>query len=196
VLFFRELGFALDEIRLILEDPSYARSEALARQKSLLEEKTERLLAMINAIDRSLVAKEQGVNMTDEEKLKVFGDFDPDEHEAEVQERWGGTDEYAESRTRTKDYTKGEWEKINAEAAEIYAEFVALMPDGADTLAARDAVARHRQHISRWYYPCKPEIHAGLGQMYMADDRFRQNIDKTAEGLAAFMADSFEALYS
>lgn len=196
VMFFRELDFSLEDIRDILDQSTYRRTEALQRQRALLEAKAERILTMIDAVERSITAEQRGVTMTNEEKLEVFGDFDPAEHEAEAKQRWGGTDEFTQSVNRTKNYTKQDWEAINAENTEIYEQFVGLMPDGAGSPEAREVVERHRQHISRWYYECSTEVHAGLGQMYVADQRFTTNIDKTADGLAAFMAEAFEAVYS
>jgi len=196
VMFFRELDFSLEDIRAILDQPTYERTDALHRQRDLLEAKAGLILNLIDAVERSIAAEQEGAPMTNEEKLEVFGDFDPSEHEAEVEQRWGATVEYAQSIKRTKDYGKADWEIINAENAEIYAQFVGLMPAGAKTPEARDVVERHRQHISRWYYDCSPQIHAGLGQMYIADERFTENIDKTAEGLAAFMAEAFAAAYA
>lgn len=196
VLFFRELDFGLEDIRAILDQPTYERTQALHHQRSLLKGKADRIRSLIDAIERSIESEQQGATMTNEEKLEVFGDFDPAEHEAEAEQRWGGTDEYAQSRKRTSDYTKADWDIINAENGEIYAEFVNLMPHGAGTHEARELVERHRQHISRWYYECSPQVHAGLGQMYVADQRFTDNIDKTAVGLAAFMAEAFAAAYA
>ena len=118
--------------------------------------------------------------MTNEEMLDVFGDFDPAEHAAEAEERWGGTDAYRESVTRTAAYTKDDWTTISREADAINAGFLELMAAGdpADGEAAAALVDRHRAHITKWFYECTPEIHRGLGEMYSADPRFRKNIDK------------------
>ena len=196
VLLFRELGFPLDEIRKIVESPSYQRQGALLRHKGMLENKVERLLEVIDAVARSIDQQGKGSTMTKEEKLKVFGDFDPSEHEGEAEERWGGTDEYTDSVRRTKDYTAADWETINAENDEIYAGFVAIMDSDIDSDEVKALVERHRQHISRWYYECTPEIHAGLGQMYVADPRFTKNIDKTQDGLAAYLSAAIAAAYA
>ena len=196
VLLFRELGFSLDQIREIVESSRYQRQEALLHHKGMLEGKVERLLEVINAVQRSIDEPMKGNTMTKEEKLQVFGDFDPSEHEEEAKERWGGSDAYTDSVRRTKDYTAADWETINAENAEIYAGFVAIMDSdpGSDTAIA--LVERHRRHISRWYYECTPEIHAGLGQMYVADPRFARNIDKTQDGLAAYLSAAIAAAYA
>ena len=107
--------------------------------------------------------------MSAEEKLSVFGDFDPSEHEEEAERRWGSTDAYAQSARRTAQYTKDDWRAIQDEATEIYGAFAALIGAGTrpGSPDATAVVERHREHISRWFYDCTPEIHAGLGQMYV-----------------------------
>ena len=136
--------------------------------------------------------------MTPEEKLSVFGDFDPAEREEEARQRWGDTDAYAQSARRTSGYTKQDWEAIQAEAADIYAEFATLQRRGTDPDSPEAAamVETHREHISRWFYDCSPEIHAGLGQMYVADQRFADNIDKSGDGLSAYLSAAIEARYA
>ncbi len=195
VLFFRELGFGLDAIREIVSRPEYDRTSALLRQRGLLEVRAERLLDMVDAIDTAIETERQGMKLSKEEMLEVFGDFDPAEYEAEARERWGDTDAYRESVRRTASYTKADWETLGHEADEINAAFVALMEAGApaDGEEARTTAERHRGHISKWFYECTPEIHAGLGQMYVADPRFRENIDRAAPGLAQYVAAAIAA---
>lgn len=135
--------------------------------------------------------------MTPEEKLSVFGDFDPTDHEDEARERWGGNDAFAQSEQRTSRYTKQDWEAIRAEASDIYARFLALEREDVDPGSPQAAalVGEHRAHISRWFYDCTPEIHAGLGQMYSADQRFANTIDTAGEGIAAYMTAAIAAAY-
>jgi len=195
VLFFRELGFGLDEIREIVTGPSYDRARALARQRELLETSTDRLLAMIDALDEAITAEKRGTKMTNEEMLSVFGDFNPAEYEEEAAERWGDTDAYHDSMRRTARYTVEDWEELGGEATEINEALLALMEAGAapDGIDAMDVAERHRGHISKWFYECTPEIHAGLGQMYVADHRFAENIDKAGPGLAQYLSAAIAA---
>jgi hypothetical protein len=146
-------------------------------------------------IDAVVEAGKRGTRMTNEEMLEVFGDFDPSQYEHEARERWGDTDAYKQSARRTARYTKADWQQIGREDGEINAAFVALMDAGtpADSVAAMDLAERHRGHISKWFYECTPEIHAGLGQMYAADPRFTQNIDRATPGLARYMSDAIAA---
>ena len=190
VLFFRELGFSLETIRDMVERPSYSRVAALEQQKELLEARAGRLAAIIDAIDRAVAAARTGVKMSSEDMLEVFGDFDPKEHEREARERWGETDAYKESSQRTSSYSKQDWETINAENDAINQAFLALMAARvpADSPVAMEAAERHRSHITKWFYDCSIEIHAGLGEMYVADVRFKENIDRAGEGLAEYIS--------
>lgn len=133
--------------------------------------------------------------MTSEEMLEAFGDFDPSEHAAEASARWGGTDAFRESARRTALYTEDDWAEISREADGINRAFLDLMAAG--TLAtdgvAGAVVDRHREHISKWFYECTPEIHAGLGQMYIGDAGFTENMDKAGDGLARYLADAIAA---
>jgi DNA-binding transcriptional MerR regulator len=195
VLFFRELGFPLEQIKEIVGRPTYHRAEALRRHRALLERKAGRLRALLDAVDAALEAQKRGTTMTNEEMLEVFGDFDPSRYEEEARQRWGDTDAYRESAHRTAGYRKADWEQMGREAQEIDAAFMALMAAGTppDAPEARAVAERHRAHISKWFYECTPEIHRGLGEMYVADPRFARNIDKAAPGLAQYMSAAIAA---
>ena len=195
VLFYRELGFSLDAIREMMSRPDYDRAVVLQQQRFLLERKADRLLEMIDAVDRALAAHRDGVKMSNEDILEVFGDFDPAEYEDEAKERWGETDAYQQSALRTASYGKAEWQAIKDESEAIYRSFVELIDEGvaAADPKAMDVAEEHRAHISRWFYDCPVETHAGLGQMYVADVRFRENIDKHGDGLAEYMAAAIAA---
>ena len=195
VLFFRALGFGLDDIKRIISQPGYIRAEALHRQRQMLESQADHLLALIDSVERALQAERTGIKMSNEDALGVFGDFDPAEYEEEAKQRWGETEAYQQSAQRTARYTKQDWELLKAEVDGIYRRFLALMVDGTPPGAAApmDVAEEHRAHISRWFYDCSKETHAGLGQMYLADVRFKENIDKAGEGLAEYMSAAIAA---
>ena len=115
--------------------------------------------------------------------------------EAEARERWGDTDAYREHEQRTKNYTKEKWAEANDGLMAIFAEFAACKQSGAevDSNEAQALVAKLQTHITENYYTCTDEILAGLGKMYVADERFKKNIDKYGEGTAAFAADAIAA---
>jgi MerR family transcriptional regulator, thiopeptide resistance regulator len=195
ILFYRELGLPLDEIQKAMSDAGFDRASALRRQRDLMVAKVGHLEHMIDAIDTALTSNERKIAMNAEETLEVFGDFDPTEHEDEARERWGHTDAYKESARRTATYTRDDWERIGAESQQINDAFLRLMATGvpSDSGEAMSIAERHRAHISNWFYECSAEIHVGLGEVYVQDQRFTENIDKAGGGLARYMSDAILA---
>ena len=108
--------------------------------------------------------------------------------------RWGTTEAYREHEQKTKNYTKEKWAEANDGLMAIFAEFAACKASGAtaDSNEAQALVAKLQAHITENYYTCTDEILAGLGKMYVADERFKKNIDKYGEGTAEFAADAIE----
>ena len=115
----------------------------------------------------------------------------------EVRSRWGTTDSYREHEQKTKNYTKEKWAEANDGMMAIFAEFAVCKASGAsaDSSEAQALVAKLQAHITANYYTCTDEILAGLGQMYVADERFKKNIDKYGEGTAEFATEAI-ATYS
>jgi DNA-binding transcriptional MerR regulator len=195
VLLFRELGFPLGEIRRILLEPGFDRRSALEAQRQLLEEKAGRALRMRDTIDSALDALEKGTHVSDDEMFEVFGDFDPGQYEAEVQERWGDTEAYRESTRRARGYTKQDWARFKAESEEIGSAMATLMDESVapNDPRAMDAVERARLQIDTWFYPCSHEMHVNLGRMYVADPRFTATYEKIRPGMAQWVCDAIEA---
>jgi len=195
VLFYRELGFPLEEIVTLLDDPTIDAEEHLRRQHDLLNRRIERLMDMVTAVERAMEAHKVGISLTPEERFEVFGENDPAQYADETKERWGDTDAYRQSMQRTSRYTKEDWLKIKAEAAELQERTVAAFTSGVapGSATAMDLAEQHRQQISRWYYDCGYDIHRGLARMYLADPRFRKNYDDAAPGLAQWFHDAIQA---
>jgi DNA-binding transcriptional MerR regulator len=193
VLVYRELGFSLEDVAALLDDADPV--EHLRRQHSLLLERLDRTRSMVAAVEKEMEARVMGVPLTPEEKFEVFGDFDPDQYEEEVQERWGETDAYAESKRRTTSYGKDDWLRIKAEGEDVEARFAAAMQAGvpADSEQAMDVAEEHRQQISRNFYDCPPGMHAGLGRMYVEDERFTAHYETRATGLARYVSAAVQA---
>ena len=112
-------------------------------------------------------------------------------NQTEVRERWGNTDAYREYEQKTKNYTKEKLAEANDGMMAIFAEFATCKESGAsaDSVEVQALVAKLQAHITENYYPCTDEILAGLGKMYVADERFKKNIDKYGEGTAEFAAE-------
>ena len=195
VLVYRELDLPLDEIQRVLGDQSADRLEALVVQRDLVAEKPRRDEALLALIDKTILAMEGGIAMTKEEMFEVFGDFDPNEYEDEVQQRWGDTDAYKESARRTKRYRKEDWARMKAEQDEVNAAMIALFDEGvaADDPRAADVADEARLLIDRWFYPCSRQMHVGLAEMYLADARFTATYETMRTGLAQWWHDAILA---
>ena len=116
------------------------------------------------------------------------------EYNAESRSRWGDTAIYREHEQKTKNYTKEKWVEANNGLMAIFAEFAACKASGAsaDSAEAQALVAKLQAHITANYYTCTDEILAGLGKMYVADGRFKKNIDKCGDGTAEFVAKAID----
>ena len=108
---------------------------------------------------------------------------------------WGNTAAYREHEQKTKNYTKEKWTEANNGLMAIFAEFAACKQNGAeaDSNEAQALVIKLQAHITANYYTCTDEILAGLGKMYVADERFKKNIDKYGDGTAEFAAGAIAA---
>ena len=115
-------------------------------------------------------------------------------YETEARSHWGATDAYREHEQKTKNYTKEKWAEANDGLMAIFAEFAECKNSGssADSDEAQALVAKLQAHITANYYTCTNEILVGHGQMYVADERFKKNIDKYGEGTAEFAAGAIE----
>ena len=109
-------------------------------------------------------------------------------YETEARSRWGATNAYREHEQKTKNYTKEKWTEANDGLMAIFAELAICKTNGAsaDSVEAQALVTKLQAHITANYYTCTDEILAGLGQMYVADERFKKNIDKYGEGTTEF----------
>ena len=111
-------------------------------------------------------------------------------YETEAHERWGNTEAYREHEKKTKNYTKEKWAEINGGLMGIFAEFAECKNNGfaAHSPEVQSLVVKLWEYITQNYYTCTSEILAGLGQMYVADERFKKNIDKYGEGTAELVS--------
>ena len=115
-----------------------------------------------------------------------------EKYENEAYSRWGNTETYREHEQKTKNYTKEKWTEANDGLMAIFAEFAACKASGAsaDSAEAQALVAKLQLYITAYYYTCTDEILAGLGKMYVADGRFKKNIDKCGEGTAEYASEA------
>lgn len=192
ILFYRELDFPLKSILGILSSPDYDKTAAIRKQKELLTLKKERLEKLISALDEA-------------EKGEVsMNAFNNNEYEAarkqyadEVKQRWGGTDAYKESEQKTASYSSDKWSDVNAGLNAVLAEFAAIKDTSTpESEAGQSLVKKLQTYITDNFYTCTPEILKGLGQMYVADNRFKSNIDKNGNGTAEFISKAIKTYCS
>ncbi|MBR3780619.1 MAG: MerR family transcriptional regulator [Clostridia bacterium] len=185
ILFYRELDFSLKSIGKILSSPNYDKEKALIEQKKLLILKKERLEKLISAIDGAM----KGANI-----MNVFDNSEFENYKQEVKEKWGKTNSYKEYTEKTKNFSNDNWQNIADGLNDIFAEFAVCMKNGenAHSVAAQDLVKKLQNYITENCYTCTNEILAGLGQMYIFDERFTANINKNGNGTAAFVSNAIE----
>ena len=195
VLLYRELGFPLEEVATLLDDPAADPEAHLRRQHALLRDRLDRTSAMVAAVEKEMEARAMGISLTPEERFEVFGEHDPAQYEAEAEERWGETEAWAQSQRRTRGSSKEDWLRVKAEGEDVESRFAAALRSGVapDSPEAMDLAEEHRQQISRTFYDCPPEMHAGLGRMYVEDERFTAHYEEIAPGLAQFVSTAVQA---
>jgi MerR family transcriptional regulator, thiopeptide resistance regulator len=195
VVVYRRLGFALEEIALLLDDPSADVGEHLRRQREAVMSRLDEMRDLVTAIDQALEKEMSGIKLTKEEQQELFGDGFSEEYAAEAEQRWGETDAWKQSQRRTSKYTKQDWVQIKAEMEAAGTAFVAAMDAGlpATSEEAMDAAEQSRLQIEKWFYDITPEFHRGLGDMYIADPRFTKTYEDIKPGMAQYVRDAIHA---
>ena len=177
ILFYRELDFSLKSIQQILSSPNYDKNSALQQQRELLTIKKERLERLITAVDRAM----EGENV-----MSAFDNSKFEQYKAEAKAKWGNTEAYKEYEHRGKNDQGDAMMAIFAELGQV----LHLDPASAQVQAV---IAKLQQFITDHYYTCTKQILQGLGQMYVADERFKANIDRAGgAGTAEFAAKAIE----
>lgn len=190
ILFFRELEFSLEDIKRIMDSPSYDEKQALSEQKKLLELKKDRLEQLLAAIDTEIHSK-GGVTMNDTTNVAVFNDALFKAYKEEAKQRWGQTDAWKQSQERTKHWTKKDYQRI-AERNDAWAKSMATLfrsGAGIDSNEVQSMIEEHYEGLRTFYDPSY-EMYRGLGQLYVDDARFTAFYDKYKKGLALFVRDA------
>ena len=184
IMFYRELDFSLKNISQIISSPYYDKEKALSQQKKLLVLKKERLEKLILSIDDAMKGKVV---------MNAFDNSEFEKYKDEAKEKWGNTTAYAEYSEKSKNYGKDKFSSISGEMAEIFGKFNRAMKNSdADSDEAQILVKELQDYITNNFYTCTKEILSGLGQMYVYDERFKNNIDKAGEGTAEFVSEAIK----
>lgn len=190
ILFLRELGFRLQEIKETIDSPGFDRKQALLDHKQVLLAQQNRLGQLIRTIDRTIEAMERGIPMNGKD---MFDGFDPAKYEEEARRQWGNSPAWAESQQRTKKYTRADWDTIQREGKGIEQRIASLMHHGPSHPEVQEWIGKHHKLINDRFYTCTTEIYRGLGDLYVQDERFAAHYEKIKPGMAKFMQAAIHA---
>ena len=183
IIFLREMDFSLKSIKDILSSPNYNKNEAFRKQKELLLLKKSRLDRLISALEKAEKGEfdMKSLNNNEYENAK-------NSYEKEVKDKWGHTQAYKESQEKTAGYSQEKQNDVNEGLMAIFSEFAEAMNSdiNSDSAEAKAIAEKLKAYITENFYTCTKEILAGLGEMYVLDERFKENIDKYGKGTAEY----------
>ena len=183
VLLFRELEFPLKEIKKIIENPDFDKQKALSEQIKLLELRREQLDSLISLAQKLIKKEEKTLDFSAFDKTKLK------EYETEAKEKWGKTSAFSEYETKSEGRSDDENSFIAGGMMKIFEEFGKISGKKPETAEAQELVKKLQSFITENYYNCTDKILFGLGQMYIMDERFTENIDKAGgNGTAEFVS--------
>lgn len=189
VLIFRELGLPLAEIGRILDDPSIDLAAELAEQRESLLTRIDQLQRVVSAVERMMETTTME-KLTAAQQAEILGPNWNPEWEAEAQQRWGQTDEWAQSESIKQKMTAADWQQVkndmDAFEAELAAAFTRGVEPGSDE--ANMLADRHRASIGQWF-DVSIEKHVCISRLYVSDPRFAAHYDERADGLAAWLVE-------
>lgn len=194
ILFYRELGINLVRIKEIISSPSFDSSAALKEHKEKLLQKRVQLDLLINNVDKSIQEKERGIKMTDNEKFEGFKqqlvDNNEDKYGEEIRNKYGNQT-VDQSNSKLKDMTQEQYEEVVKLEQEVLDSLKEAMTAGDPTSELGQKTASlHKQWISFYWQKYSKEAHAGLAEMYVADERFAAYYNKVQTGAAQFLRDA------
>ncbi|KUO18263.1 MerR family transcriptional regulator [Streptomyces dysideae] len=174
ILFYRELGFSLDEIADILKDPQANALEHLRVRVGQLTAEIDRLRRLAEVAEQAIEVQQTGVRLTPEERFDVFGEIGFDlSYATERQIKWQDSAGQKESMARAAAHTKEDWRQLMGEAAAWRAELLAAYDEGepSDGERAMDLAEEHRLHIASWFTSCPPDMHRRIADDFATDPR-------------------------
>jgi DNA-binding transcriptional MerR regulator len=194
ILFYKELGVELEQIKDILDNPDFDVENALVDHREKLVAKREQLEKLIANVDKTIAVKEGRMTMTDKEKFEGFKRRIIDENEQtygkEIREKYG-EDTVNQSNAKLQNMSQEEFEQANRLAEEIHIALAEAMKTGNPASEqAQKAAQLHKQWLMNYWAEYSKEGHAGLADMYTADDRFKAYYDKETKGTAEFLRDA------
>lgn len=194
ILFFRELGFTLKEIKKIVQSPSYDQKEALQLQKKMLLEKREQVDNMLETVDKTIRELEGEIKMTQEERFFGFNK-ECHKYEEEAKERWG-EEVVDESHAKLEKLTINEQKDLANDWDIIFKKLGKLQEKGPEDEAVQLVIKEWYEFLNNNFCTYSLEAFEGLGQLYIMDERFTKNIDKYGNGVAQLMSEAMRVFAS
>ncbi len=194
ILFYRELGVSLDNIKDIVTAPSFDGANALKVHREKLLEKRQQLDLLIANVDKTIALTEGRITMSDKEKFEGFKQKMIDENEKkygkEIREKYG-KDTVEKSNAKLKNMTQEQFDEVTSLADQVQVTLAQAFETGdpAGELAQK-AADLHKQWLTYYWKEYSKEAHAGLAQMYVDDERFTAYYDKEKPGTAEFLRDA------
>jgi len=197
ILLYREMELPLGKIGELLDRADFDFRNELARHRRSIEEKAARLAVLLTTIDKTIARLGGETNMlSDEELYEGFDKSEIEEIKAESAKRWGDTAAYKESQRRVARMSAADWATVKEEGGAVdqacSAAFKAGKAPGSPEV--QRLMARKAEHLRTFYEP-SAEMFKGLGEMYVADERFKRTYDKIATGLAEYLREAM-AVYA
>lgn len=184
ILFYREIGLGLQQIKEILEDPDFDTITALQSHRQTLQEKIERLQTLIRTVDTTILHLIGEVDVSKKNIFEGFSEEKQKKYEAEAVDRWG--DNAAQSIKLWKSYSDKRKAEIMEEGNQIYREIASSMDKGADAPEIRALLVRWHEHL-RYFYEPTIEVLGGLGDMYHDHPDFNATFTKIHPDLPGFL---------
>jgi DNA-binding transcriptional MerR regulator len=188
ILFYRELGLSLEEIKAIVTRPDFDAAAALESHRKLLEGRAERLERLIRTVDDTIAHLKGQKDMSNKQLFAAFSEEQQEEY-ARQAERMYDPEIVRASNRKWKAYTAEQKKRIMDEGNRVYVDMVAAMPKGAASPEVQAVVERWRKHMEYFWTPNLEQL-LGLAEGYNTDPRFKANFDKIHPKLAAFMRDA------
>ena len=187
IMFFKECGFSLKKIKDLLNSPDFDKSQAFAIQEKYLMHEKKRIKLMLNTLHKTMKAEKGEFIMSQKDKFKGF-DLNHNPYEAEVRERWGD-----DAANHLNTLSKEEKSVISGAMSDIFTELAQLRYEQPESQIVQAAMEKMYCFFNKNFgYQYSMEAFAGLGRMYVEDERFTKNIDQFGDGLAKFLAEAME----
>ncbi|WP_399089748.1 MerR family transcriptional regulator [Streptomyces sp. BBFR2] len=199
ILFYRELGFPLDEIATLLQAPDADLLDRLRARHRRLTEEIARLGRLVEVAERAMEVQRTGVRLTPDERFEVFGEIAFDlSYAADAQHKWRDSAGHRRAMARADSHTKEDWARLMAQAAAWRTRLLTAYdaeepPDGPVAVGLAE---EHRAHISRWFTPCPTDMHARIADDFLTDPRAFALLVPPSEqrpGLASYLHTAIHA---